>query len=63
MIVPPAQKKEEQREVEESATAAEDTAQQGFDWTRQWYPVAVMRDLEAMDPRKPYPVKARGEGV
>lgn len=31
--------------------------QQGFDWRRQWYPVAVLRDLEAMDPRQPYPVK------
>lgn len=34
-------------------------SQQDFEWTRQWYPVAVMRDLEAMDPRKPYPVKVQ----
>lgn len=31
----------------------------GFEWTRQWYPVAVVRDLEAMDPRQPYPVKVQ----
>lgn len=32
---------------------------EGFQWARQWYPVAVMRDLEARDPRQPYPVKVR----
>lgn len=37
-----------------------DTQTEGFDWKRQWYPVAVVRDLEAMDPREPYPVKVEG---
>lgn len=32
-------------------------ADEGFQWRRQWYPVVVMRDLEAMDPRKPYSFK------
>ncbi|CAM9819899.1 unnamed protein product, partial [Ectocarpus sp. 4 AP-2014] len=34
-----------------------------FEWTRQWYPVVVMRDLEARDPRQPYPVKLLGESL
>lgn len=46
--------------MQEEQPAEEDTSQrQGFEWTRQWYPVAVMRDLEAMDRRKPYPVQVR----
>lgn len=36
---------------------AGDPAEASFEWTRQWYPVAVMRDLEARDPRQPYPVQ------
>lgn len=31
--------------------------EEGFQWRRQWYPVAVMRDLEARDPRQPYAVQ------
>lgn len=36
-----------------------DQQAEGFQWTRQWYPVAVMRDLEARDARQPYPVQVR----
>ena len=42
-----------QEQLEEEASPH----RQGFDWKRQWYPVAAMRDLEAMDPRQPYSVK------
>eukprot|EP00903_Cladosiphon_okamuranus_P006404 g6269.t1 len=41
----------------------ENEQKEGFDWTRQWYPVAVMRDLEARDVRQPYPVKLLGEAL
>lgn len=45
--------------LQEQVQTTGDTVRQGFDWTRQWYPVAIMRDLEAMDPRKPYPIKVK----
>lgn len=48
--------------TQEVGQTGEESERGGFDWKRQWYPVAIMRDLEAMDPRKPYPVKV-GEGV
>ncbi|CAM9792370.1 unnamed protein product, partial [Hapterophycus canaliculatus] len=34
-----------------------------FQWARQWYPVAIMRDLEARDPRQPFPVQLLGEAL
>lgn len=40
----------------EEMPASEDQEKK-FQWNRQWYPVAVMRDLEARDPRQPYPVQ------
>eukprot|EP00752_Nemacystus_decipiens_P001793 g1732.t1 len=41
----------------------EQKEEEGFQWARQWYPVAVMRDLEARDPRQPYPVQLLGESL
>ncbi|CAM9927265.1 unnamed protein product [Scytosiphon promiscuus] len=47
----------EQGEDEEEAKESK------FQWARQWYPVAVIRDLEARDPRQPYPVQLLGEAL
>ncbi|CAM9179351.1 unnamed protein product [Discosporangium mesarthrocarpum] len=35
--------------------------QHSYDWRRQWYPVAIVRDLEAVDPRKPTRIELLGE--
>lgn len=48
-------------ERSQEASLTEDDTQDTFQWTRQWYPIAVIRDLEARDPRQPYPVQLLGE--
>ncbi|CAN0527164.1 unnamed protein product, partial [Scytosiphon promiscuus] len=43
--------------AQQEASLTEDGTQETFQWTRQWYPIAVIRDLEARDPRQPYPLQ------
>lgn len=44
------------------ATAGQGEASSGFDWRRQWYPVAIIRDLDAADVRKPHRFEVCGGG-
>ncbi|CAB1112705.1 unnamed protein product [Ectocarpus sp. CCAP 1310/34] len=52
----------DERQEDEGKTGVQGQ-EAAFEWTRQWYPVVVMRDLEARDPRQPYPVKLLGESL
>eukprot|EP00752_Nemacystus_decipiens_P014318 g12737.t1 len=53
----------EQQQQQQQQQEQEQEQEEGFRWTRQWYPVAVMRDLEARDARQPYPVQLLGEAL